>query len=340
MNSANSANSANSTNNKKKLNKKRQLKDEQKAEQEKKYKDVLPIFRVKPAYGSNTATMKLIGTVINGTKYGDEMMEFGTPKEMIDKYGNNVLHICDVNGYTVVGKMYHCNLPGSFLIKNKVLPVFYMSIIYERKFVTGFLFSIYVYFTINDETMSRLDDPKKYLTQTLEGDYKIELDVDELFSANLVEYAKPVLEEKYMLELVDNDNNLDKISDVLGEEEMNEIIRNVINKVNNRLKEYEDIQKPICLTKYPHKNVIINKHMKEMCKNKIFLELVKYGTQMRDDERRGDKDGNYTYKLPKRIFDYNELKDNPEKIDELLNDESLNRSSDESDNSDSSDVSN
>lgn len=277
------------------MGKKKQLEKE-------KYKNVIPIFRVIPTYGTNEAKFKLKGTIFAETKFGDEPMEFETDAISKEKYGDNILHIHNTNGYMVGGKMFHCNIIGSYLLKNDKFPIFYMSVMYEKKFVTGFMFSIYVYFKASEESIKAIDDPKKFLTRELSGEYIIEVDADEDFLKKLNLYAKPVLEEKYM-------NELASICDEnCSEQEMNRHIQTVIDKVDARLNEYADVLKPIVIKKYPHKNVIINKYMKEICKNKIFLEMIDYGVKMRDDERRGDNDTNYSYSMPKRIFDFDELR--------------------------------
>lgn len=298
-------------------------KKQSKLDEKEKYKNVVPVFRVIPTYGTNEAKIKLKGTIFAGTQFGDESMEFETDDVSKEKFGNNVMAVHNAYGYMIVGRMFHCNIIGSYLLQNNKFPVFYMSVMYEKKFVTGFMFSIYVYFKANDETMKKMDKPQKFLTSDLAGEYIVEVDADDDFLKKLHSYAKPILEEKYMSELAVDEN--------CDEQTMNRMIQSVIDRADARLKEYDNILKPIVLTKYPHKNVIINKYIKELCKNHVFLEMIEHGVKMRDDERRGDTDVNVSYVMPKRIFNFDELKDNPDKVDELLNDSDLDRSSDESD---------
>jgi hypothetical protein len=300
-------------------------KKSKKIDKKEQYKNVIPVFRVNPTYGTNEAKIKLKGTVFVGTKFGDEPMEFETDAISKDKFGDNILYIHNTNGYMIAGRLFYCNIIGSYLLQNDKFPVFYMSVMYEKKFVTGFMFSIYVYFKANKETMDLMTTPQKFLTSDLAGEYIIEVDADEDFLKKLHSYAKPVLEEKFMNDAATTyDENC-------SDAEMNRIIQHVMDKVDARLKEYDDILKPITLAKYPNKNVIINKYIKNICKNEVFLEMVEYGVKMRDDERRGDSNTNYSYSMPKRVFDFDELRHNPDKVDELLNNQDLDRSSDESD---------
>lgn len=286
---------------------------------------MIPIFRLKPEYNDDYVIVKMIGTIREGDTMQDEQMDFETDKEMKDKYGQNLLFISKVDTYTLMGKFFSCNITGDYLLSNTKLPIFYLSIMYERQFVTGFLYSYYVYFTPDAKTQAELTEPKKYLNTNLHGTYTIELVTDDDFMNQFINFTKPILEEQMLEEMADL--HKDELVDELT---MNRMIQQVLDNVELKMKQYIELLSPIKIDITNNKNVFI-KTIKELCKNETFLELVKYSVQLRDFNRRGGKEGNFNYKLPKRIFDLATLKSNPNKIDEMLNDETLDRSSEESD---------
>jgi hypothetical protein len=296
------------------------------------YKEAIPVFRLKCEFGKNTAVLNVEGTVLKGTDFGDEPAEFDTPKDMIDEYGKNVLHVCDHIGYKLGAKLFNCNINGGFLINNRKLPIMHMDLMYEKQFVTGFLFSVYVYFVIDDKTMSELTDPSKYINRVLTGEFKFEIDTEEEFKEKFFEYCRPKLEEVFMTQYVelqtlgntDGDNNKNYCSDA----DLAKGFEQVTIQTNDKLNKFSELLEPITFQRYPNKLVIINKYMKGLFTNPIFIELAKYAVEMRDDERKSDSGGNFRA-LPKRIFDFDTIKNHPEKIDEMLNDADLDRSSDE-----------
>lgn len=281
-------------------------KHQEKANKKAESEELVPIFRVKPEYGTSFVKIKILGTVHKDNQHPDEQMEFETDKKMEDNYGSNILHITNVDAYTVVGKMFHCNINGSYLVNAKKLPVFYMSMIYERKFVTGFLFSIFVYFTVDEKTLKDITTPNKWINNLLAGTYTVELMADPDFMDKLTERYKKKQSKNELTE----------------------------QQVDEKLTKFKNLFKPIELGRYPHRKVIINKYIKTLCLNEDLHEMIKESVYMRDENRKGGDGGNMNYTLPKRIFNMKELKDNPDKVDEMLRDEILNRESEESDFSD------
>jgi len=286
-----------------------------KKEQEHKYENVEPIFRVKTQYQSNTVNLVLQGSVKHEEEYGDTQMEFETDKFSKDNFGDNVLYICDMNEYKIVSKMYVCNIGGGYLLKNDKLPVFYLSIMYERKFCTGFICSIFVFFTIDEETKKTLTEPKKYLQKPLNGKFTIEIIFEECdeYIKKFTKFTKENMETSMLSKMVSTDAS--------------NISQKIKDEVDGKITTYLKFIDPVTLVQYPHKNIIISKYMKTLCKNPDFIDMLKYTVKMRDHERRATATG-CEYKLPKRIFNNKELKGNPNKIDEMLNNADLDRDDD------------
>lgn len=72
-------------------------------------------------------------------------------------------------------KLYRCRINENINLKK--IPLYYISLYYERKFITGYLFSVYIYFeNMTDITNDNLDD---ILNLKLEGKYYIEIQIDD-----------------------------------------------------------------------------------------------------------------------------------------------------------------
>jgi hypothetical protein len=279
------------------------------------YDKRVPIFRVKCNYGSNNVKLNVLGSVIEGTKITDQLMEFETSKEMEKILGKNIYHICDYDGYTIVGKMFNCNIGASYLINNKKLPIFYMATMYEKKFITGFIPNIYLYFVIDDKTMEEINNtPKNYINRFLSGHYILEIIPDEDFMEKFTEYIKPIIEDKLFVEELsqiktDFDiENLDK-----------EFYENIKIKTAKKIEEYNNLLKPHIFGSYTAPKKIINDYIKPICNSELFKDMLKAGLKIREKERQKQSIETYNFKPPKRVFNLEELKKNPDQIDILLN---------------------
>lgn len=280
--------------------------------------DYIPVFNFKPNYGTNNGLLVCKGSIQKDSKLKDTDMELDTDMVMIKKYGKNVFHVTDIDKYVVIGKMYSCNINGGYMLESDRFPIFYMSIVYEKQFVTGFLFSIFVYFKLDEECRKKLDTPRKYMEGSLDGKYYVEILADE----NFIKKIKVRIEDNIITQLITQ--NPDK--------SLEEFVDTVAEQVENKIKSYEDILKPTVLNRYPNKNLIIDKYMKGVCRNKNFLEMIDLGVKIRDDERRsGGKNTTFTFEPPKRIFDLKNLHNDPDKIAELLSNDEFDRSDTDSD---------
>lgn len=74
----------------------------------------------------------------------------------------------------VVGIIYSCNIVDSFLVSTKKLPMFYVSVIYDRPLQKIFLMKLYFYFTIESEVKT----VKQLINSPLEGKFTVEVSVD------------------------------------------------------------------------------------------------------------------------------------------------------------------
>jgi len=75
----------------------------------------------------------------------------------------------------VVGIIYSCNIVDSFLVSTKKLPMFYVSVVYDRPLQKIFLMKLYFYFTIESEVKT----VKQLINSPLEGKFTVEVSVDD-----------------------------------------------------------------------------------------------------------------------------------------------------------------
>lgn len=293
------------------------------------FKNVNPIVRMKPEYGSNIAHFKVTKYIETGTRIDDDILEIDTPQNVINKCGMNSIYICELNEYVAKGKIFICNIPGGFILKNKKIPMYYLRVGYERKFLSGHLFEIIVSYDISDESFELKNNPIKYLKSQLMGQYVIEFMKDDDFMENFEKHMRPKYQDRYLKEFAGT-----KDVNQMADEEMDDIVKSVSNKINERFGEIKKIMEPITLTQYPHKSVLV-KHMRDLCSNEIFIEMVRESILMRDLNRKSEAVETYDPRLPKRVFNIKELRENPDKIDEMLKDSNLNRSDDDTDYSES-----
>ena len=104
-------------------------------------------------------------------------------------------------------------------------------------------------------------------------------------------------------------------------------------KNNENYIEYVKMFNPTKLESYPNKNVIIHNKFIKYLKNEKFMEFVYSILDNRINEKVKEVGHLFDHKLPKNIFSYRKLKDNPELVDQMIDDDdrSSNQSSDDED---------
>ena len=165
------------------------------------HQNLIPIFQLSPE-STTTAKCKCIGTCNDIEKLTDEVIEIEDEKKE-----HNILNMGKVCGYDIIGKYCICNITGDYLIKNNKLPVYYLSVIYTKQFVTGCLFNIMLYITIDPECIKRMNNPQKYVNAIIEGKYTIE--VITLEETEFVNKVKPFLIDRVMVKYVNEFSNSD-----------------------------------------------------------------------------------------------------------------------------------
>lgn len=304
------------------------------------YSDTVPVFRLIPK-----SSARLVCSHIGYAKIKDDLVD--QPYEFDEKddlTGSNVLvGIGSFGDYAVCAKGNVCNISASYLIKNKKLPVFYMSVLYSKRFISGGLFSLFLNFELDENTLKEVQDPKetedqkqkrindktltsnprRYINRLLGGKFTIDLVTDDGFLADVLERRKPMIEDILMKKYIDE---FDKAaSDSSDEAQI--IMDKITSETENKLDEYRRLFQPLAVD-LPFVNPIM-KQFKKMVKSEIFRDLIVEGLNCREKERKEKSCPDQDFKPPKKIINLKDLKEHPEKIDELVDNLSATDSSDE-----------
>lgn len=272
--------------------------------------DVAPVFRLKPVWEGRCIS-KYIGNIKVSEQLVDQPMEMECDgldyTKVLDKC---VYMVGEFGTYEITARACICNISASYLIKNNKLPVYYCTILYEKRFVSGQLFTLFVYFNIDSDTEKELLTPKKYVNKLMNGKFTIELISDESFLSFLIEKKKPEIEEQLMKNYMDQ-------FDFDNEEKNSELMKKIESETTEKLNAYRKLFEPIEIP-YPKKSLIVSK-FNELLKHELFSDLINKGLEQRENDRREKSCPDQDYKIPKKIINLKELKEHPEKLDELMN---------------------
>lgn len=265
----------------------------------------VPVFRIN-ALTKEYAQCKIVGSIEPKDKIYDEALDIN------DK---NIHVLYDIDSYGVAVMAKRCNIVADYLLQNDKLPIYYTTIIYDKTLVSGYLLTIYLYFTISKETKEQLDQPKKYVNKRMTGTYTLEVVGDEGLLGNIIEIKRPEIKEqlfeKYMNEF-DNCTN---------EEDKTKLFNKIDVEEENELDKYRKIFEPKTVYESPYKNRIINKMM-DIINTDIFKDIIKTSLKIREKERieRLSPENDLFIKKPKKTINLKELKENPEDIDKIVDD--------------------
>jgi hypothetical protein len=265
------------------------------------YKNLVPVFHITPVVESEIQVKcNQIGLCgLEEGKINDDILEIETPQYMINKVGKDTLLFDTINNYTIIGKYCKCNITGNYLISNHKIPVYYLTILYSKKFVGGCLFNIFLYFTLDDETKKKLDHPSKYVNTHMNGFYTLEfVPVDD----NFIEKIKPMVEE-FTLKKYSNETDVD--------------MDKIIDEINNEMEKFKNFLEPQKFDGYPSKKQVL-KHMKTLCSNPLVSKLSTLGLYLREKERKEKKCPDVSYEIPQNIINLDEIKKDPNLLEKIL----------------------
>lgn len=282
-------------------------------------KTLVPYFKLTMGEFGGRATCKLGGYAQPNDKIQDDIIE------SIDDKKKATYGVYETSYIT-----QHCNISGSYLIKNDKLPIYCKSVLYNRQFLSGNLFSCYLYFTLDEKTIEIVhgkkkeiisngqkmivDDFSKYYNLLMSGTFTMELlTIDDDFLKFFLEHKRDKLESEYMMEYI---NEFEQ-----GDDNEKETILSKINdKIEIMLNIYKKYFEPITIEN-PRKRKIIQA-MDELFANPHMDEFIEFGLKFRDKKRIEESCPDQTFERPKKVINLKDLKEHEdhldEKIDELL----------------------
>jgi len=282
-------------------------------------KTLVPYFKLKMGEVGDRVSCKLGGYAQPNDKIQDE------PIDSIDD--NKKMNF---GLYEVAFMTQHCNISGSYLVKNDKLPIFSKHVLYSRQFLSGNLFSCFLYFTLDEKTLEmvknkkkeiktsdgrimQIDDFSKYYNLLMSGTFTMELlTIDDDFLQKFLEFKRDKLEEEFMLDYIDEFEKGD-------DNEKDLILLKINEKIKTSLNIYEKYFEPITIEK-PRKKKIIQA-MDDLFSNPHMKELINFGLKLRDKKRIEESCPDQTFEKPKKVINLKDLKEfeNDECLDDKIN---------------------
>ena len=120
-------------------------------------KNLSPVFRLKPINRGNEAIIKYKGYITENEKLGDEIVELDKIlHEDYEIYGKHAIPIQKIGMYDMIGRVYHCNIVGSYIVVGSRYPLMYLNVGYDRPLVSGSLFQIFLSIDMDPEVKERM----------------------------------------------------------------------------------------------------------------------------------------------------------------------------------------
>lgn len=257
----------------------------------------IPVMKIKPV-GLNHARCGFVDAITEDERTVDEVIELEDSKLItIGEYELNIMP-------------KRCNVVATYILNHTKIPVYAVSVIYSKKFVAGQLLTLYIFFDMEEESRQKLIKSQVIKNQMVRGKYVIELISDDGLLASVLERRKKELVDELLLEYLQTHGE--------NEEEMNLFMNTIDNKIEERLDQYRNLYTPIEFTEDDSisQKRLIDRLIK-MFRTNIYTEYMKACLDIQDEKRR-EKYGVNNLKPPKRVIDLKELKANPEKIDEIV----------------------
>ena len=280
--------------------------------------DLEAVFRLKPNRTENQmgeCDIKFVGYVSPTDKLGDEPLEIKTSDKEIKAVGKDTLLLNKINGYDITVNAYRNNIIGNYLIKNRNLPVCSLQFMYAKNIVVGYLFNVFIYFSLDAAKNHFLKNPKDYVGARVYGKYFMVIDCDqELLDGfnNLVDNEI----QKYALE----DVALDMGNGEFSEEKMMEMIE---QNMKEKREFYEMLLKGKEVSFTRNLKTMVEEYLFPIFNNKHINGLIKYALEVRAKKRvkeYGAFEGEY--KIPTKVLKLEYIKNNPESVDKFVDSES------------------
>lgn len=280
------------------------------------FKELEPIFRLKPVVSEECeCEVKHVDYMKDGDKLGDEVVPINTSEKTVQIFGPNTDYLGKVDGYDVTVNVYRNNITGSYMLKNRNLPVVSLQFMYRKNIVVGYLFDIFIYMSMNSDTVTRLTDPSKYVGARIEGLYTVCLDCDNELRENM-----PLLNDKIeTYSLNDVALKMTAGSLTMTEEDMQEMLGQDIER---KRAFYKSLIDGYQVKGFKNMKKFVDTNLIPIYKNPDIIGLVKFALEMRLKRRMklyGKSEEEY--KIPEKTIKWKDCMDDPNKISEYFEEE-------------------
>ena len=277
--------------------------------------NVEPVFRLKPVRTDDDdeyeiCEIKFIDYKSPNDQLGDEPVDIETSEAEKRAFGKNTHYLGNINGYEITVNVYRNNVVGSYLIKNRNIPVCSLQFMYAKNIVIGYLFNIFIYFCLDPEKNKFLNSPKSFVNARAYGKYIMVVDSD-----------KEVLDDMNTLltEKIQTYSAEDIATKMDGSQTDEQLIQMIQNDENEKKEFYKSLLdgKEVKFTKNMKK--FIDDNLIPIYKNSHITGLIKFALDVRAKKRikeYGAFDG--IYKVPEKVLNLNDIKNNPDLVDEHL----------------------
>lgn len=240
--------------------------------------DLIPVFRIKPVNHSNMGKLIHCGNITRNSKLGDEDIDI-IQDELSKKSGMQNAHYITKHGkYDIYAKFFKCNILGSYLFNNEDMPVFYMSLIFEKQFLAGFLGNFSLIFLPDKGEIKSVSKISDSLNVNLNGTYFIEFyyDKEEDTKNKFLEFKEKEINMKSLEKLISCSDG----SEITDEQLLQVKMENEIE-----VKKYSDFFERRQIDKYTSMKIIIEKILKPLSRSDILKEFINFALNYADEKR-------------------------------------------------------
>lgn len=279
------------------------------------YKNTTPVFRLKPLSNTNNCIVKHVGYLNDNEKLADEPLDIETTDNMINSYGKNVFFIDTINDYEITVYVLKCNILGNYLLNNIKMPIYNLCFMYKNKLINGYLFNVYINFTLNQSCKNNLIKPQHYINATLTGNYSIDIDCDQSIVDKRIDFILS-LQDIVLKQIINKF--------MLSYDNINLFMNDITNEYNQTMSDiniyYDKLFDGFQLLNFPSEQIILSLYS-SIYKNPFIKYLIHFSLLEREKERRinlGVHDDD-TYFIPQKIIKIKDVLLNPTIVDDLLN---------------------
>lgn len=281
-----------------------------------------PVFRLKPQRtdddDKNSVEIKFVNYITPTDKLGDEPIQLDVTEAEKKAFGANTHFMGKFNGYDITVNAYRNNITGDYLINNKNLPVCSLQFMYTKNIVVGYLFNIFIYFSLDEHKNTHLSTPNSYVGAKAFGNYILIVDCDKELVNNINEFLTDDKLQEYATEDIANHITINNLN--LTDEEMIEMIQ---KNIEEKREFYKTLLNGKEVSNFKTIKKFVDEHLIPLYKNPHIGGLIKFAIDVRAKKRVKEYGGfEGEYKIPTKVLKLDDIKNNPDLIDKYLGIES------------------